>query len=242
MLVVVSKEDLILIGIIAVLVVFGLFVVFQPRPPAVAEAEVSPQAALPAVVVEVPAPPPVVAETPTPIPVLTPQTTVSAPTIPVVAIDGVIYADEYAHTTSAGGFQICWSNDDETLRIGLVSPGTGYLAIGFDPENRMAGANFILGAVVAGRVIVRDDFGVGPTQHAPDTAGGGTDDILAAAGSEQNGKTYLEFVIPLDSGDPMDKRLVPGETYKILIAFHETSDDFNAWHSRRGTGSLGLDP
>jgi len=73
-----------------------------------------------------------------------------APALPVTAIDGVIYAGEYAHNTEANGFEIHGANDARTLRVGLISPGTGYVAIGFDPLNRMEGVHFIFRAVAAG--------------------------------------------------------------------------------------------
>jgi hypothetical protein len=213
-----TKEGLIVIGIVAALGVVGLVLLLQPNVPAA----------------------PAVAPPPAEVQAAPPSAPASA--LPVTAVDGVIYAGEYAHNTEANGFAIHWSNDARTLRVGLISPGTGYVAIGFDPVSRMEGANFVLGAVTDGRLTVRDDFGTGPVAHSADTANGGTSDILDAAGCEANGKTYLEFVIPLDSGDPMDKRLVPGGTYKVLIAYHETNDDFGAWHSRRGSGSIMLDP
>ena len=236
---IISKEGLIVIGVVAVLGIIGLVLLLQPARPTVAQAPAQVVASQPATV----APPAAtVPATPAQPVAAVPATPPAAAAAPVTAIDGIIYAGEYAHSTEAAGFEIDWSNDEQTLRVGLISPGTGYLAIGFDPVSRMEGANFILGAVVDGRAVVRDDFGTGPVAHSPDTANGGTNDILEAAGCEANGRTYLEFVIPLDSGDPMDKPLVPGKTYKVIIAYHETNDDFSAWHSRRGSGSVTLDP
>ncbi len=158
-----------------------------------------------------------------------------------VAIDGIVFQGEYAHSMDAGGFEVHWSNDINYLRVGLVSPGSGYVAIGFDPDYRMKGANFILGAVDDGQLMMRDDYGNGPVSHTADTLLGGTNDILEAAGQEQDGQTTVEFVIPLITRDANDKTLVPGETYDILIAYHETSDSFAAGHSRRGSGTLRLD-
>jgi hypothetical protein len=236
---IISKEGLIVIGVMAVLGIIGLVLLLQPARPLVIQAPARTVASPQPVTV---APPASIAPAPPAQPVATVPTTPSAATsTPVTAIDGVIYAGEYAHSTEAAGFEIDWSNDAQTLRVGLISPGTGYLAIGFDPVYRMEGANFILGAVVDGKTVVRDDFGTGPVEHSPDTANGGTNDILEAAGCEANGRTYLEFVIPLDSADPMDKPLVPGNTYMVIIAYHETNDDFSAWHSRRGSGTIALD-
>lgn len=231
---VISKEGLIIAGVVVVLGVLGLALFLQPgRPPAPETTAVPPPA--PAVV---PVAQPVAPAASEPSTHPSPAGTAG----PVTAIDGVIYGGEYAHTTQAAGFEIYWANDAQTLRIGLISPGLGYLAIGFDPVNRMEGANYILGAVSGGRTVVRDDFGTGPVAHGADTANGGRDDVLGAAGLEANDKTYFEFAIPLDSGDPTDRALVPGKTYKILIAYHRTDDDFGAWHSRRGAGTITLDP
>jgi len=62
------------------------------------------------------------------------------------------------------------------------------------------------------------------------------DDVIYAGeyahSTEANSETYLESVIPLDSGDPADKPLVAGSTYKTLIAYHETDDERT---SARGT-------
>jgi hypothetical protein len=244
---IISKEGLIVIGVVAVLGIIGLVLLLQPARPPVAPATqtvVAPAATVPVT----PAPP--VTSVPATVEAVAPASSVaSAPTTPpatsatgpVEAIDGVIYAGEYAHSTEAAGFEIHWSNDARVLRVGLISPAVGYLAVGFDPVSRMQGANFILGAVTDGKALVRDDFGTGAVAHSSDVAGGGTNDILEAAGCEANGKTYLEFVIPLDSGDAMDKPLLPGNAYKVLIAYHETNDDFDAWHSRRGSGTIALD-
>jgi len=156
-------------------------------------------------------------------------------------VDGIVRLGEYAHRTDAGGFEVHWSNDLNYLRIGIVSPGTGYLAIGFDPDYRMRGADFVLAAVEDGRLLIRDDYGDGAVSHAADELLGGTDDILEAAGREEGGRTTVEFVIPLVTRDRYDKTLVPGETYSILVAYHETNDSFAVRHSRRGSGTIRLD-
>jgi hypothetical protein len=243
---VISKEGLIVLGVVAVLGVIGLVLLLQPSRPPIAQPPTATriaQATDSATTVAA-------ADVPSPTPVESPPTPAESAlnpvrALPVTAIDGVIYAGEYAHSTEATGFEIHWANDARTLRVGLISPGTGYLAIGFAPVNRMEGANFILCAVVDGRAVARDDVGTGPVSHGPDVANGGRDDVLEAAGCEVGGETYfefVEFVIPLDSGDPADKALVPGNTYSILIAYHRTDDDFSAWHSRRGSGTITLDP
>jgi len=161
--------------------------------------------------------------------------------VPPRAWDGVVNEGEYPNMTEVVGVQVHWYNDTEELHVGLVSPGKGFVAIGFDPVRRMEGANIILGYVKDGKVVTRDDYGVSQTGHAEDTRRGGEDNVLLAAGRESDKGTVIEFSIPLDSGDKFDKILLPGETYGIIVSFHTTSDSFRTRHSQRGWGQITLE-
>src|SRR5512137_2922751 len=126
---IISKEGLIVIGVVAVLGIIGLVLLLQPARPLVAPApaqtvaspQLAPAAPPAAIVPSTPVPPVAIAPTTAEAtPAVTPPATTFAP---VTAIDGVIYAGEYAHSTEAAGFEIHWSNDAQTLRVGLISPG-----------------------------------------------------------------------------------------------------------------------
>ena len=241
----IDRENLIILGIaLAIVAVVGLTLLLSPVEQAEVVRTPSPEQAVPIAPTSVQPEPIVIAVQPEPEPVpeptpepITPVS--SAPSEPIV--DGIIHTGEYAHAMEAGGFRVYWSNDAIVLRIGLFSPGTGYVAIGLDPDRRMQGANFIIGTVRNGRVEIRDDYGIASLSHGSDLDNGGTNDILAYAGRELNGQTTLEFIIPLDSGDRLDKPLEPGETYEVLVAFHNTNDNFSARHSQRGSGEIRLD-
>jgi len=155
------------------------------------------------------------------------------------AIDGVIGDKEYHHTLSdsATGITVNWQNDASYLHVGLVSPGTGWVAIGFAPEQRMKGANIIIGAVKDGELLMQDHFGTAPTSHREDS----TSQIVQAAGTEADGKTVIEFVIPLQSNDPSDKPLQLGQTVSVILAYHASSDSFSTRHSKRTTTQITLD-
>src|SRR5512136_2504350 len=105
---VVTKEGWIVIGVVALVGLLGLVLLLQPKEqPTQSVASAQPVAPLVQTVV---VPPPVDVR---------PGSVIR----PVTAIDGIIYADEYAHSTEATGFEIHWSNDAHTLRVGLISPG-----------------------------------------------------------------------------------------------------------------------
>ena len=131
-------------------------------------------------------------------------------------------------------------NTEELLYVALSSPGTGWVSIGIDPDSGMKGANFIFGYVEDGETYVSDEYGVSSFGHKPDTEEGGEDDILEYAGTEGDG-TVIEFIIPLDSRDELDKPLMSGSSYNCIVALHATEDDFSSKHTGRGAVTLSID-
>lgn len=158
-------------------------------------------------------------------------------------VDGAVDPAEYRHELLVDDFALRWSNDGEHLYVAMQAPTTGWVAVGLDPDNRMQGASFILGAVVDGKAVISDAFGMAPVgpNHPEDTELGGAVDVVAFAGAEANGLTLIEFQIPLDSGDKYDKPLAPGETYPVLVAF-SSGDQFTAMHAFRAATEITLDP
>lgn len=195
----------------------------------------------PTIALETTAIPP--ADTPVPTVETVAEESPAAPSGPVWVADGAIGEGEYRHTTEAAGVTFHWTNDAEYLYAALSAETTGWVAVGFDPENRMQGANYIYGYVTNGTAFVEDMFGVspaGPGSHPADEDLGGENNVMEYAGSEEGGVTVIEFKIPIDSGDEYDKPLVPGETYRIVLAVGAV-DDLNSYHTGRGTSEITLD-
>jgi len=158
---------------------------------------------------------------------------------PAPIADGQITSGEYPRSVrdEASGVELSWRNGLTVLFAALRSPGTGWISAGFDPVNRMQGANYILGAVLEGGLVVEDHFGTGPVSHRRDSR----DDILWAGGNDACCPAIIEFVIPLDSGDPEDKPLVPGQTYAVLLAYHRSAKGFTVTHTARGSVQMTLE-
>ena len=132
----------------------------------------------------------------------------------------------------AGDFVFQWEINGENIDIILSAPTTGWIAVGFDPSRMMKDADILIGYVDNNEVFIRDDFGSGYTKHKADTDLGGTDDITINGGSEIDGKTILEFSIPLHSGDLNDRILEQGKEYKLIFAYGK-KDDFTSYHKTR---------
>ncbi len=139
-------------------------------------------------------------------------------------------------------FDLQWKVDGDVLHVQIAALTTGWVAVGFDPTNKMAGANFLIGYVAGGTPMISDDYGVAMFRHAPDTTLGGEKNISDLEGKEVNGATLLRFTIPLNSGDSYDKPLVPGKTYKVIYAHgSDGADNFAAYHSKnRGSFEITL--
>ena len=139
-------------------------------------------------------------------------------------VNGILSEGEYPHVLSLkdGKIEIHWRNDAGSLWVAVRGKTTGWVAVGFDPDKHMKGANFLLAYVQDDSTIFRDDYGSARFKHQPDTALGGKDSILECRGEEEEGMTTVEFKIPLDSGDQYDKLLKPKQEYTILLGIvHE---------------------
>ena len=128
-----------------------------------------------------------------------------------------------------------------TLRVILTAYTTGWVAVGFEPNSYMEGANLLIGYVENDTVYIRDDFGTGQVTHDADTNLGGTSDIEIISGQESGGETKIEFRIPMDSEDQYDKVLVDGNTYSMIFAYgHDDADDYTSGHEWAEVASIEL--
>jgi len=153
-------------------------------------------------------------------------------------LDGTIEDGEYASETidAATAMSVFWQHDGILLYVGLEAPGTGWLSIGFGPERRMQGANILIAAIADGTLTIEDHYGHTQTSHRTDEV----DHVIQAAGSEADGRSIVEFAIPLDSGDGEDAALAPGDEVAIILAYHGSNDSLIARHTKRSTSSIVL--
>lgn len=154
-------------------------------------------------------------------------------------IDGLILEGEYARSLvdAQTGMTVTWHIHREILYVGLISPGTGWLSIGFEPTRQMQGANIIIAGIARDVLTIEDHYGDSPISHRKDAV----DHIIQAAGSEVDGQSVVEFAIPLDSGDDQDKALTAGARITIILAYHRSDDRLTARHSERSTTSIVLE-
>lgn len=155
-----------------------------------------------------------------------------------ISAAAALWAAEAPVVAEQNGIRLSVSIKGDTAEVTVSAPGTGWVAVGFNPSNRMKDADFLIGYVKNGVVHVSDDFGVANTAHKPDTEIGGKNDIISYSGSEANGVTTVTFVVPRDSGDPKDAKLGPGQ--HTVILGYSNSDSFTAFHRKVGKTTIVL--
>jgi hypothetical protein len=151
-----------------------------------------------------------------------------------VLFPAYVFAMEYQHKFEADDMEVFWTIDKEQIHVKLTAKTTGWVAIGFDPESAMQGANIIIGAVKNGKVKIEDHYGDRKRGHSPDEKLGGENHVLNPAGEEADGVTTISFSLALDSGDKWDKAIVAQGTSRIMVAYGSGRDSFKAGHKYRG--------
>ncbi|WP_300671187.1 DOMON domain-containing protein [Desulfoluna sp.] len=159
-----------------------------------------------------------------------------------ISAAGVSLAGEEAldHTLVDGPLVFSWTVGDGALRVKLTGKTTGWVAVGFNPDKMMKGADFIMGYVKDGKVKVTDHFGNGERNHKADTRVGGRNDLTRTSGSEKEGVTEIFFTLPLKSGDPNDKELDPEAMTTVLLALGSGRDSFRSVHKFRSVHRVNL--
>ncbi len=161
-------------------------------------------------------------------------------TVVALYCSGATAAGSYDHAVEENGIKMFWKVADDELHVKVTAETSGWVGVGFNPTEQMKGANYIVGYVKNGEVVLHDDFGDGKWNHSEDTALGGTDDFTIVGGHETDGHTTLEFSFPLDSGDDYDGGIDPQGRTVVLLAYGGKRDSLRAMHRYRTTLTVNL--
>ena len=122
--------------------------------------------------------------------------------------------------------------EGEELHIRLESPGSGWLAVGFEPSTRMQDAKMVLAGFQDDVFVLEEHIGTAPTSHEQIEESY----IEDYAGEHEEDLTVAEFVLPL-TGDTRYE-LQSGEVYEVIFAYHDEDDNFLLRHSQRTSAEV----
>ncbi len=148
-----------------------------------------------------------------------------------VDVDGVVGVNEYSSNLIDGttGIIAYWEHDTINLSFALVSPGTGWVALGIG-EN-MGQSSMYMGGFKEGSTYCIDMDGIGQVVPVDDSDNGGEDNIIECQATETDTTTTLEFTIPLSSVDSLDTNMDVESVYKMFFAYHQSSDETTQIHT-----------
>lgn len=141
--------------------------------------------------------------------------------------------NHYDHSIDAGNIQFGWRLDDTLIHVRVKAKTKGWVAVGFNPDNMMQGANIIMGYVKGNQVFVSDQYGSRKRNHREDVKAGGENHVLNAEGSEAGGITEIRFSFPLDTGDSYDKPIARTGKTLVMLAHGSKRDRFKGAHKFR---------
>jgi len=147
----------------------------------------------------------------------------------------------YSPGVALENIRLLWRLREDSIDIKLAAKTKGWVGVGFNPETgeNMKGANLIIGYVKAGKLEIVDHYGTMKDKHKEDEKIGGRADLSNLSGSEIDGTTELEFTLPLNSGDAMDKPLDTEGDNIVLLAYGR-SDSLVLKHRFRALLRLNL--
>ncbi len=151
-----------------------------------------------------------------------------------------LIAQDYDHEIKLKTMSFAWSIAGENLNVKLSAKTKSWVGIGFNPTDKMKGANYILGYVKRGKAKFQDGFGVRPLEHIKDELVNGTKNISNESGTEENGVTTVQFTIPLDTGEKADGKIETGKMITVLLAYGNKRDNFTSKHKYRTTLRVNL--
>jgi hypothetical protein len=138
--------------------------------------------------------------------------------------DGALSQGElgkYSHGIAVKDIRFLWTLGEDSIDVQLAAPTNGWVGIGFNPETpeNMKGANFVIGYVKGGKAEAFDHYGTAKNKHGEDEKIDGKSDVTKVSGSEQDGRTVIEFTVPLNSRDATDKPVSREGDNTILLAY-----------------------
>jgi hypothetical protein len=123
------------------------------------------------------------------------------------------------------GMDVSWKIEEEHLLISVSAPSTGWVAVGFNTTDDLAGTNLIMAAVAGSDVILSDRYILAPGKHSPVTELGGTEAAIVVSGNENPVGTAITFRLPLLAQGKFHFDLSPGRSFHLLMAYSR-EDDF----------------
>jgi len=131
------------------------------------------------------------------------------------------------------GMLFAWKINGAYMECEVSSPGQGWLAIGFNEEDKIVGSNLIMGAAEYGHFKMNDRYVVAFGRHESVLSLGANEALMNRDVVEKTKGTTMSFKIKRKNTDKYHVILEEGKEIYIWLAYSE-NDNF-AHHSAMRT-------
>lgn len=129
--------------------------------------------------------------------------------------------------------KVTWMHKSGRVHFSMEAPTEGWVTIGMNTGQGMAGAYLLMGRIVSGKSEIVEHYTSSPGNYAPIGDYGIPVQVKDVKGIQSQGKTKLTFSLPHSPISKYHRSLEPGREYDLIIAY-STSDNFQH-HSRMRT-------
>lgn len=123
------------------------------------------------------------------------------------------------------GMLVSWEEKGEWLEIEMSAPSQGWLAIGFNEHEGLAGTHLIMAAIRGKELELSDRYILCAGDHRALSDLGIEERIELISGEENTSGSRVSFRIPIHTPDDYHKNLLPGTSFHLLMAYSR-EDDF----------------
>jgi DOMON domain len=143
----------------------------------------------------------------------------------LVFLSSISMPDYPSSQIEVNGMRVVWKIAGKCIDFELSAPTSGWLAIGFNASEDLAGTYLIMACVELGKVKVVEYKTLAPGDYRPITDLGGKASVEILGGHEEGNATQVRFRIPQQVSDGFHKSLLPGSKWRLLVAYSR-EDDF----------------
>lgn len=143
------------------------------------------------------------------------------------------FAQSTPQKIEKNGMTVEWKVVQNNLKITMTAPTDGWVAIGLNPKDQLAGSSFMMGRVQNGKAEVLDFYTIKPGDVHPVTKLGGQTAVGEVVGSEKGKSTSITFDLSRFPDSQFHHTLEAGSELFMHIAYSQ-DDDF-AHHSMMRT-------
>ncbi|MEL7423157.1 MAG: DOMON domain-containing protein [Bacteroidota bacterium] len=133
--------------------------------------------------------------------------------------------NEVMKTVQRNGMTVQWQLTETELKIWMSAPTKGWVAVGLNFDDQLAGTSLMMGRIQDGSPEVKDFYIIAPGQYQSVVDLGGTSLVRNVEGREAGTGTELHFSLPIQADSEFHHILQAGAKVHLLMAYSR-SDDF----------------